>query len=215
MKTHKLVIVDDHKLFRNGLRLILESCTGISISYEASNGYDFLKKLDEKYNNEIILMDIDMPEMNGIEATQKAVEKYPGIKIIALSMYGDEEYYFQMIDAGVKGFLLKDSEVDEVIRALDTVDSGGTYFSDKLLFNIVKNIKKIKSINKIKQELSDRENEILYHICKGLPNHEIAHLLNISKRTVDKHRQHILEKTGTGNTAGMVAYAIKNKIVEL
>jgi len=111
MKSYNIILVDDHALFRSGLHLLLDNLDTINNIYEASNGIEFLSTID-KFSVDIVLMDIDMPKMDGVEATQKALEKYLGLKIIALSMYGDEEYYYKMINAVVKGFLLKDSDIN-------------------------------------------------------------------------------------------------------
>lgn len=213
MKT-KVIIVDDHTLFRNGLSLLLNSFDDIEVVDEASNGKEFIDNLG-KIDVDVILMDIDMPEMNGIDATKIAIEKYPELKIITLSMYGEGEYYYKMINAGVKGFLLKNSDINEVKKAIQVVAEGSTYFSEEILYNIVKNIRSINVIESNPDDLSKREIEILVQICKGLSNKEIAELLNISKRTVDKHRENLLSKTHSKNTANLVMYAIKNKIIKV
>lgn len=209
MENFKLTIVDDHKLFRDGLKLLLSNYyPGIEIS-EAQNGKEFLKLL-ERISPDITLMDINMPEIDGIEATRRAVELFPEIKIITLSMFGDEMYYFKMIDAGVKGFLLKNSEIAEVCEAIETVLEGDHYFSKELLYKIVKNIRTSDSPDKETVVLSERETEILGLICLGLSNQEISDKIFISKRTVDKHRANILSKTNSRNTAHLVMNAIKN-----
>lgn len=209
MENFKLTIVDDHKLFRDGLKLLLSNYyPGIEIS-EAQNGKEFLKLL-ERISPDITLMDINMPEIDGIEATRRAVELFPEIKIITLSMFGDEMYYFKMIDAGVKGFLLKNSEIGEVCEAIETVLAGDHYFSKELLYKIVKNIRNSDSSDKETVVLSERETEILELICLGLSNQEISDKIFISKRTVDKHRANILSKTNSRNTAHLVMNAIKN-----
>lgn len=213
MKT-KVIIVDDHTLFRNGLSLLLNSFDDIEVVAEASNGKEFIDNLG-KNDVDVILMDIDMPEMNGIDATKIAIDKYPELKIITLSMYGEGEYYYKMINAGVKGFLLKNSDINEVKKAIQVVADGLTYFSEEILYNIVKNIRSINLIESNPDDLSKREIEILVQICKGLSNKEIAELLNISKRTVDKHRENLLSKTHSKNTANLVMYAIKNKIIKV
>jgi len=210
MKGYNIILVDDHALFRSGLHLLLDNLDMVNNIYEASNGIEFLSAIG-KHSVDIVLMDIDMPKMDGVEATQKALEKYPGLKIIALSMYGDEEYYYKMINAGVKGFLLKDSDINEVKNAIQSVGEGTNYFSPEILYNLVKNINTVKTRSGI---LSERESEVLYHICKGLSNHEIADVLNVSKRTIDKHRENILSKTQSKNTASLIMYAIKNKLVK-
>ena len=214
MKKLHIIIVDDHTLFRGGLKLLLQTFDFIDRIDEAPNGKEFLH-LIRKQPADIVLMDINMPAMDGIEATRQALEIFPDLKIIALSMFGEEEYYYKMIEAGVKGFLLKDSEIDQVKSAIQTVWNGDSYFSQELLYNVVKNISKGQHIDKDMDNLSDRELEILYYICKGLSNQEIADELCISKRTVDKHRAHIIAKTQTRNTAHLVMYSIKNKLVDL
>ena len=158
-----------------------------------------------------------MPEMDGFEAAEKIKELYPDLPIITLSMFGEEEYYFKMVGMGVKGFLLKNSDFDEVYNALVTVMSGGSYFSQELLLNLVNNLQvaSIPTETENEDSLSEREKEILILICKGLSNKEIGEQLFISKRTVDKHRANILVKTNCKNTANLVVYAITNNIAEL
>jgi DNA-binding NarL/FixJ family response regulator len=214
MKEIKVIIADDHSLFRNGLKLLLSASENIKVVAEASDGAELLSIL-EKTPSDIILIVIEMPVMNGIEATRLALEKNASLKFISLSMYGEEEYYYKMIDAGVKGFLLKNSEVTEVIKAIETVVDGGTYFSSEVLYNVVKNIKTVSKTPANIASISEREKEVLEQICKGLSNQEIAETLYISKRTVEKHRASLLSKTNTKNTAQLVMYAIENKIIEL
>lgn len=208
----KVVLADDHNLFRNGLKLLLSNCENITIVGEACDGKELLSVLDYT-KADIVLIDIEMPVMNGIEATRAALEKFPDLKIISLSMYGEEEYYYRMIDAGVKGFILKNSEISEVIKAIETVMAGGKYFSSDVLYNVVKNIKTVSKISNNAVTLSEREKEVLEQICKGLSNQEIADILFISKRTVEKHRASLLSKSNTKNTAQLVMYAIENKLL--
>jgi DNA-binding NarL/FixJ family response regulator len=210
----KIVIVDDHSLFRNGMKLLLTNAGNFSIIAEASNGKEFIELLNTTIPD-IVLMDIDMPEMDGIEATTKALEIFPDLKIIGLSMYGEEEYYYKMIEAGVSGFLLKNSDINEVKTAITSVFDGGKYFSQELLYNVVRNIKTSQTNQEVVENLSDREVEVLKQICVGLSNHEIAENLHISKRTVDKHRANLLDKTNSKNTAHLVMYAIKNKLIDI
>jgi DNA-binding NarL/FixJ family response regulator len=209
MKKYNIIIVDDHTLFRRGLQLLLENFERIDRIYEAANGLEFLEII-KKNPVDLAFMDIDMPVMDGVEATLRSLEQFPDLKIIALSMYGDEQYYYRMISAGVKGFLLKDSDINEVKNAIKTVGEGANYFSSDILYRIVKNFK--PAINK-SGELTERESQVLYHICKGLSNAEIADVLNINKRTVDKHRENLLSKTQSKNTASLIMYAIRNKLV--
>ncbi len=209
---YNVMIVDDHALFRNGLKLLLNSFKEFKVVAEASNGTEFLNTIDV-LPVDVVLLDIDMPEMNGIEAAQKALQKFPDLKIITLSMYGDEDYYYKMVEAGVCGFLLKDSDIDEVHAALCSVIEGKSYFSQELLQNLLRNIKNTEDNPTEIFDLSAREIEIIALICQGLSNVEIGEKLFLSKRTVEKHRANILEKTDTKNTASLVMFAIKNKIV--
>lgn len=209
MKNFHLMIVDDHTLFRDGLKLLLRNdYPEIKIS-EAQNGKTFLDSLP-LHIPDLVLMDINMPVVDGIEATKRAMEIYPALKIIALSMFGDEVYYYKMIDAGVKGFLIKNSEISEVKDAIDSVLEGEHYFSKELLLNVVKNLRSSGTLTDNSINLSVREFEVLDLICNGYSNQEISDRLFISKRTVDKHRANILLKTNSRNTAHLVMNAIKN-----
>ncbi|MFA9371391.1 MAG: response regulator [Labilibaculum antarcticum] len=213
MSECRVMIVDDHKMFRSGLRFLLNNVPTIEVVGEASNGKEFLE-IAENIQMDIVLMDINMPEMNGIEATRLALEKYPDLKVIVLSMHGEEEYYDQMLDAGVKGFLLKNSDADELISALEAVMAGKSYFSQELLVTILDQ----KRLHKFRTEtvkLSQRELEVLRLICDGYSNAEIAEELFISQRTVDRHRSNLLSKTSCKNSTSLVMYAVKNKIIEI
>ena len=212
----KIYLVDDHKLFREGLKLLLSAQKFVHHFYEASNGKEFVENLSF-VDCDVVLMDIDMPEMDGVEATKEALRIRPSLKIIVLSMYGDEQYYYKMIDAGAKGFLLKNSGIDKVVAAIQKVAAGESFFSEELLVNILNNMRdnKADTAGAADNDISDRELEILYQVCLGLSNQEIADKLFISKRTVDKHRANLLSKTGCKNTAALVMYAIKNKIIEI
>lgn len=215
-RTCDIILVDDHTLFRNGLRTLLDGIDGFSVVAEASNGEELLDLLPSQHPD-VILLDIEMPRMNGIQTAEEALRRYPDLRIITLSMYGDEDYYFKMVSLGVKGFILKNSEIKEVVAAIETVVEGGSYFSQELLFTLVSNLKSTPTAvtDENSEELSQRESEILLHICRGESNSEIADALFISKRTVDKHRSNILAKTGCKNTANLVVYAIKNNLVEI
>jgi DNA-binding NarL/FixJ family response regulator len=209
----RIIIADDHQLFGNGLKILLNSFPDFEVIGEASNGEEFLKLL-KSVTADIALMDINMPEMDGIEATRKGIKMSPDINIIALSMYDEEEYYYKMVDAGAKGFILKDSDISEVRDAILTVVKGGSYFSQELLYHVIQKIKHREHESK-SANLSKREKEILFKICEGLSNQEIAETLFISKRTVDKHRANLLGKTNSKNTASLILFAIRNKLIEI
>ena len=213
MKKYRLLIVDDHKMFRSGLRFILSDIPEIEIIGEAANGLELLEILKDNVVD-IILMDINMPKMNGIEATSEALKIDPKLKIIVLSMHGEEAYYDQMIAAGVKGFLLKNSDVDELKLALHAIINGGTYFSQELLVSILDK-KKSKALQNDLVKFTQREMQVLKLICEGFSNVDIAKKLFISQRTVDRHRANLLSKTSCHNSISLVMYAIKNKIIEI
>lgn len=212
-KTYRIILADDHSLFRSGLRGLLGRYPHCKVVGEAQDGQSFLELL-AAVPCEVVLMDIDMPGMGGAEATEKALSAQPDLKIITLSMHADQEFYFRMVEAGAKGFILKSSDISEVVEAITAVAEGGSYFSHELLSSLVENLKSSPR-DRHDDYLSAREKEILLLICQGFSNHEIAESLFISKRTVDKHRANILEKTGSKNTANLVVYAIKNGLVEI
>lgn len=205
-------IVDDHKLFRQGLKILIENLPNIDRITETNNGQEFISFLQNECPD-LVLMDIEMPVINGVEATRYGLQLYPDLKVVALSMFGDEDYYYQMIDAGARGFLLKNTDFSEVKNAISAILEGSNYFGEELLYSIIRNIKTHKS-DTADDVLSEREKGILLEICSGLSNQEIADKLCISKRTVDKHRSNILLKTSSKNTASLVMYAIKNNLIE-
>lgn len=219
-----ILLVDDHELFRQGLCLLLDNHPDARIVAQAGTGIEMLDYLaDHRDQVDVVLLDISMPDMDGVQAAELALQRYEDLKIITLSMFGEEDYYFKMVGLGVKGFLLKSSGINEVVEAIGSVYGGGSYFSHELLTNLVSSLRSSSvarddaSHNDVGSEeaLSARELEIVLLICKGLTNVEIADQLCISKRTVDKHRANILEKTACRNTANLVVYAIKNNLVEI
>lgn len=216
MSYKKIILADDHTLFRNGLKFLINSKDDFKVEAEVSNGEELLCALQREIYD-IVLLDISMPKMDGFEAAARIKTLYPELAIITLSMFGEDDYYFKMVNLGVKGFLLKNSNFDEVYGALLTVSAGGTYFSQELLQNLVNNFQISSTPIEIENNnsLSEREKEVLVLICKGLSNKEIGDSLFISKRTVDKHRANILDKTNCKNTANLVVFAITNNIVEL
>ena len=210
--SYRIALVDDHALFRTGLRGLLEHSTDHTVVAEAASGEEFLGML-QGLEADLVFMDFSMPGMDGAETTERALERRPDLRIITLSMFGEESYYTRMVKAGACGFLLKDSGIDEVIEAIDQVMTEGSYFSPQLLMSITRHMHFENSTEN--DPLSEREKEILVAICRGLSNQEIADELFISKRTVDKHRANILEKTECKNTAALVVYAIRTGIVEV
>ncbi len=218
MKKINLIIVDDHRLFRNGLKALLKELDYIENVAEASNGKEFLDYLDN-HPIHLALMDINMPVMNGIDATKEAIQRHPHMRIIALSMLSYEDYYLKMIDAGARGFILKDADSDELTEAIETVMNGQNYFSQDLLRNIILSLsttsKTESSALKEDVKFTEREIEVLEQICKGLSNQEIADALFISPRTVERHRANLFDKTGSKNSVNLVMYAIKNHLVKV
>jgi DNA-binding NarL/FixJ family response regulator len=215
-KKIRVFIVDDHDMFRDGVKLLLSSGKTAEIVAEASNGKEFLEKV-ESVMPDVVLMDIAMPEMDGIEASKIAHEKYPHLKILALTMFGDEKYYYQMIQSGIKGFVLKSSGISELIKAIKDVGDGKNFFSNELLYKLLNNAY-ATSTSKSKSEdekLSKRELEVLKEIAGGLSNDDIADKLHVSTTTVRTHRSKLLQKTSSNNTASLIMYAIKNKIISV
>ena len=197
MEPYKIILVDDHSLFRNGLRGLLERCAACRVVGEAASGEEFLAMLGG-VDADVVFMDFAMPGLDGAQTTERALAQRPDLKIITLSMFGEESYYSRMVEAGARGFLLKDSDIGDVIEAVETVAAGGSYFSPQLLSSLTGRMR-------TREDAADEQ----------LSNQEIADELFISKRTVDKHRANILEKTGCKNTASLVVYAIRNGIVDI
>ena len=204
----KIALVDDHTLFRNGLKGLLRTNSDYEVVGDFADGSQFIAALPE-LDVDIVFMDIAMPNMDGQRATTLALRQRPELKIIALTMFSEQPYAQQMIEAGVCGYINKDSDIQIVFDAVNSVMSGGKYFPQGVV-----EPRKLNEIDDF-DALSDRELGVLTAICQGLSTPQIADLLEISKRTVDAHRARILEKTGCNNTASLVAYAIKNKLVEV
>ena len=213
-KQIRTAIVDDHTLFRTGMKNLLQTVSDIEVVGEAENGEEFLDLIKEE-SIDVVLMDISMPIMNGIEATRLAIQQQHSLRILGLSMFGEQLYYSKMLEHGAKGFLLKDSSFEELTEAIHTVYEGNNYLSKQFEISIKKQT--VTAGNNILSQLdiSNREHEILVEICRGQSNQEIADSLFISKRTVEKHRSNILLKAECNNTASLVVFAIKNHLVEI
>ena len=211
MQIISLAIADDHEIFRKGLRIILNEIDQVKVIGEAQNGPKLMEIL-KHHDIDLVLMDIKMPVMDGIEATRKIVEKYPGTKIIALTMFEEISYFNQMIEAGADGFLLKKTNKDELETAIMTVMEGDNYFSEEFINKVNRSQRPGKKL--VDVELTDREQEVLELICKGMSNAEISKHLGVSARTVDGHRAHLLEKTGAKNSPHLVMFAIKNGLIK-
>lgn len=198
-------------IFRKGLATILNEIPTVKVVGETSNGYELLDLLKTQ-KADVILMDIKMPGMDGIEATRKVSAKYPATQIIALTMHEEIGYFNKMIEAGAKGFLLKNTNRDQLEAAINTVFEGENYFADEFVISVKKPNPSpaLAHIN-----LSARELEILDYICKGFSNPEIAKTLGLSQRTIDGHRSRLFEKTGAKNAPNLVLFAVKNGLVNL
>jgi DNA-binding NarL/FixJ family response regulator len=213
----KLLIVDDHKIFRDGLKLLLGQFPFIGEIEEASDGKEFLGHLESGVPD-LVLMDINMPVMGGIEATKEALKRYPELKIIVLTTFHDEDYVEQMMMAGVEGYMLKRSTPEEFEEALLKVKSGGNYFSNEIIRTVSRNLQRLRNeAGRMSSlpEFTQREREVLELICQGFNNDQIADKIHISSKTVEKHKSNLFQKTNSGNTVNLIIYAFKNELVDL
>lgn len=207
----KVGLVDDQLLFRAGIISIFKNYENIEVIFEAANGKELFKQL-KNHHPHLILLDIEMPEMNGIEATVKLNQEYPDIKIIILTTHAEEEFVFDLMTKGAHGFLPKDKSVDEVIDAIYSVVEKGKYYNDEVMDIMLKGSRGfIKNMEQ--SRLTSKETEIIKLLCRQKTNKEIAEVLGLSVRTIENHRTIILEKTNTKNVAGIVMYALKHKII--
>ncbi|RLD85888.1 MAG: DNA-binding response regulator [Bacteroidetes bacterium] len=212
-KIIKVFIVDDHEIFRNGLKMVFNRCDDIEVAGEAESGEEFIEKINDA-GFDVVLMDIKMNGMNGIETTKKALDKNPDLKILVLSTFGEEEFLEQILQAGAKGFILKNVLKEVLFNAIKTVHSGQNYFSPELLPYFTKRFTNNGDTQDI-VPLTERELEVLTLIGKGYSNDEIAEKLFISKRTVDTHKNNLISKTGSKNIVSLLIYAIKNKLIDI
>ncbi len=209
----KVFIVDDHEIFRNGLKMIFNKSREMEIVGEADSGEQFLNLLDT-INTDVVLMDIKMGGINGIETTRRALQQKPDLKILVLSTFGEEEFLEQILQAGAKGFTLKNVLKETLFNAIRMIHEGQNYFSPELLPYFTRRFMG-KENQSDKVDLTDRELEVLDLIGKGLSNEEIAEKLFISKRTVDTHKNNLISKTGSKNIVSLLIYAIKHQLINI
>jgi DNA-binding NarL/FixJ family response regulator len=218
MSSIKVLLVDDHKLIRDGIKAHFEDDSRFQIVGEASNGQMALDLLKET-ETDIVLMDINMDVMDGIECTTKLMELYPNTKVLALTMLAENQHIKEMLKAGAVGYLLKNSNEQEIKQGIISVREGLPYYSPEVMQTVMNSLaapltKKKKSKFEPSIPLTEREKEVLVLIIKEFSNQEIADQLYISKRTVDAHKRNLLEKTGAKNVAGLVIFALNNSIID-
>jgi DNA-binding NarL/FixJ family response regulator len=210
MNTLHFIVADDHPAFRKGLAAFLNEHFNSCIVDEADNGEAVLQALDHSCYD-IIFLDIKMPELNGIETTKRIVARNPEAKVIALSFYEDETSILTMFESGAKAYLSKDANSTEIMNAVENVLHDSIYISNKNVHDALR--KQLTGSYTRNRSLSEREKEILVLICKGFSTKEIADQLFLSAKTIENHRNHLLEKTGTNNTASLVMYAARKGLV--
>jgi DNA-binding NarL/FixJ family response regulator len=219
METIRLFIVDDHKLVRDGMKAILSGIKNIEITGEATDGKELFELLRDR-QPDVIIMDISLPEISGIELTRMLTQQYPEIRVLVLSMYNDEEFIFNSIKAGAKGFLPKNTSREELVEAINAIYQGEEFFGESISKIILRSYVRKATENhepadKGRETLSPREIEILRLFVEGHINKEISEMLDISIRTVETHKNHIMKKLALRSTVEMVKYAIRNKIVDI
>ena len=219
MRKIKLALCDDHTLFRVGMATILGQVQDFELVLEAGNGQELIDKIARK-TPDVILLDLQIPVMDGTATADYMREHYPLVKIVVLTMHDEDRMVLHLLEKGVSGYLLKDAEAGEVEKAIRKVMDEGVYLNEfvsgamlRKMRNKTKVLQPVNTFYNSKILLSEREKEVLVLICEGLSTNEISEKIFLSPRTVEGHRLRILEKTGTKNTAGMVAYAFKNGLV--
>jgi DNA-binding NarL/FixJ family response regulator len=211
----RLLLADDHTLIRHGLRKILEEKAEWQVVAEAGDGREAVK-LAEEVPADVAILDIGMPLLNGIEATRQITRRVPACKVLILSMHADEAYLGRALQAGAKGYLLKDSAATDLVQAVSAVASGQTFFSPLVAQSMIDSyLRRVgdASVGDPFDTLSDREREILQLIAEGHSNKDVALILSISPATVETHRGHILQKLDLHNTAELVLYAVRKGLV--
>ena len=215
MKKIRILLADDHSLVRKGLRLLLERAPDLEVAGEAADGREAVR-LAATLEPDIVIMDIAMPQWNGIDATAQIVKQNPRIGVIILSMHSDESYLMRALTAGARGYLLKDSAEEDLLRAVQAVAQGRPFFSPviakALLEDYVRQLKQ-RGLQDTYELLTDREKQILQLLAEGKSNKEVATLLDLSPYTVETHRTHLMQKLNLHNTAEIVLYAVRKKII--
>lgn len=215
MSVVRILLADDHEIVRKGLRLLLERHEGMEIVGEAADGRETVRLAEELAPN-IVIMDVGMPQLNGIDATEQIVRKNSGVDIIILSVHADEAYIIRALSVGAKGYLLKDSAEEDLVRAVRSVSQGRPFFSPRIMQTLLE-----EYIHQLKQKglqdsydlLTEREKEVLQLISEGKSNKEVAQILKLSAHTVETHRTNLMQKLGLHNTAEIVLYAVRKKII--
>lgn len=215
MPSIRILLADDHTMVRDGLRALLAGQQGIEIVAEAADGRECIQ-LAEEHAPDVVMMDIAMPRMNGIEATRRILGEKPATGVVILSMHQDESYVLQALSAGAKGYLLKDSPREDILEAIRAAAQGRSFLSRKVSRMLQEeHIEELRSkgLDDTFDLLTDREREILQLLAEGRANKEVASLLNISTTTVETHRGHILRKLSLHGTADLILYAVRKKII--
>ena len=205
----KVILADDHSIVRKGLRSLIEEQGKMQVAGEADNGRKVIELVNQ-HNPDVVVIDIGMPELNGIDATRHITTTYPDTKVIALSMHSDPRYIEQMLEAGASGYLLKDCAFEELIQAIDTVMSNRQYLCEE-----VQDQSSFRKKTKPAVNLSGREREVLQLLAEGGSTKEIASDLDISVKTVETHRQRIMDKLDIRSIAGLTKYALREGLIQL
>ncbi len=216
MKKIKIAIADDYKIFREGLKISFSLDPNLSVIHEADNGEDLIANI-EKEKPDVIIMDLKMPIMDGMEATQVLRKKYTDIKILVVSMYDDDKFIIHLMEIGASGYLLKNAEPEEILKAIYAVCENGYYFNDLVNKALLKKLvlkNSIKPSFKENIELTERELEVLTLLCEEKTSSEIGKQIFLSPRSVEGIRQRLIEKVGVRNIAGLVMFAVKNGLTQ-
>jgi two-component system invasion response regulator UvrY len=211
----QVAIADDHSLLRNALAKLINTFEGYTVVMEADNGRDLCDKIEKNVLPDIVLLDLNMPQMDGFETTQWLHKKYPHIKVLTLSMLSDERSIIKIFRLGAKGYLLKNADPDELKEALDSVNDKSVYLSEYVSGKLVSGLHNDADADSKEAVLNEKEREFLRWACSELSYKDIAEKMFVSPRTVDDYRQNLFNKLKVHSRVGLVMYAIKNKIVEV